>query len=95
MENQENVKKKRTWKPRPVMPKFMGVVTSWDKYKKYGFIRCYEDGESYFCHISQFKDDVPERGMVVEFAIYTNKETGKQCCSNCLVVEVPERHRRR
>lgn len=53
-----------------------------------------DDGESYFCHISQFRDDVPERGMVIEFALHTNKD-GKQCCSNCLVVEAPEKRRNR
>lgn len=85
----ENSKKK--WE-RP--PRYMGVIRSFNHDRGFGFVQSYEDGQSYFCHISQFKDDVPKRGMVVEFAIHTNKE-GKQCCSNCLVVEVPERHRRR
>lgn len=83
--------KKRTWKQRP---RYMGVVTSFNREKGYGFIQSDYDGESYFFHISQFVDDVPERGMVVNFMIYTNKETGKQYCSNCLVVEYPPDKRR-
>ena len=88
MEDNKNIKREK-------QPRYMGVIRSFNHDRGFGFVQSYEDGQSYFCHISQFVDDVPERGMVVEFAIYTNKETGKQCCSNCLVVEVPERHRRR
>lgn len=84
--------KKRTWKQRP---RYMGVVTSFNREKGYGFIQSDHDGESYFFHISQFVDDVPERGMVVEFSILENKKDGKKSCKNCLVVECPERRGRR
>lgn len=84
--------KKRTWKP---VPRYMGVVRSYNREKGFGFIESYEDGESYFYHDSQFVDDVPERGMVVEFALYENKKTGKLYCSNCLVVEYLERRKQR
>ena len=95
MENQENVKKKRTWKPRPVMPKFMGVVTSWDKYKKYGFIRCYEDGNSYFVHCTALKNDRELiRGSIVEFEIWTDEDDPEKKFANyVLVCEVPEERR--
>lgn len=89
----ENVKQNNKKWERP--QRYMGVIRSYNPEKGFGFIRCYDDGESYFFHVSQFVDDVPERGMVVEFQIHTNKETGKQCCSRCLVVEVPERRRTR
>lgn len=91
MENNNTENKKKKWE-RP--PRYMGVIRSFNLQRGFGFVQCYDDGESYFCHISQFKDDVPERGMVVEFALHTNKD-GKQCCSNCLVVEAPEKRRNR
>ena len=78
--------KKKTWKPRP---RYMGKIMSFNRNKGYGFIESDHDEESYFFHISQFVDDVPERGMIVNFMLNTNKETGKQYCSNCLVVEYP------
>jgi len=88
----EKQNKRKTWGP---VPRYMGVVTKYNSEEGYGFIQGYEDGGSYFYHVSQFVDDVPERGMVVEFALYENKKTGKLCCSNCLVVESPERRKRR
>lgn len=88
----EEQNRKKPWKPAP---RYMGVVMSYNKDKGFGFIQSYEDGESYFFHISQFVDDVPERGMVVEFSILENKKDGKKSCKNCLVVECPERRGRR
>ena len=84
--------KKKAWKPRQ---RYMGKIISFNSEKRYGFIQSDHDGESYFFHISQFVDDVPERGMIVNFMLYTNKETGKQYCSNCLVVEYPPDRGRR
>lgn len=78
--------KKKAWKPKP---HYMGKVKSFNRNKGYGFIEGDHDGEDYFFHMSQFVDDVPERGMVVDFILNTNKETGKQYCTNCLVVEYP------
>lgn len=83
---------KKKW-VRP--PRYMGIIRSFDYDLGYGFVKCYDDGNSYFCHITQFRDDVPEKGMVIEFAIHTNEETGKKCCSNCLVVEYPKEKKRR
>lgn len=45
-----SIQNKRKWKPRP---RHMGVVTGWDKERKFGFIRCHDDGKSYFAHCSQ------------------------------------------
>lgn len=86
--NKENKNKKSERSPR-----YMGVIRRFNMERGFGFVRCYDDGEDYFFHISQFKDDIPERGMVIEFVIHTNND-GKKCCSNCLVVEAPERKRR-
>lgn len=87
MEDNKNIKREK-------QPRYMGVIRSFNHDRGFGFVQSYDDGQSYFCHISQFVDDVPERGMVVEFGLHTNKE-GKQCCSRCLVVETPERRRNR
>lgn len=87
----EEQNKKKTWKPRS---RYMGRIMSFNRDKGYGFIVSDYDGESYFFHMSQFVDDVPERGMIVNFMINTNKETGKQYCTNCLVVEYPPDKRR-
>lgn len=92
MENQnQNIKKKKTWKPRP---RYMGVVTSWNRERKFGFIRCYEDGESYFAHCTQLTDDYELiRGSIVEFEIWQSKqEPDKYYAAKILVCEVPERY---
>lgn len=92
MDNQENVKKKKVWKPRQQMPKFMGTVTSWDRNRMFGFIRCYEDGNSYFVHRSGLKNDHElVKGSIVEFEIWTDKnDPEKQFAAMVLVCEVPE-----
>lgn len=87
MENSEMNKKK--WKPRP---RYMGKVIRWNKDRKFGFIRCFEDGESYFAHVSQLTDDYELiRGSIVEFEIWTNKqEPDIKYAAKILVCEVPE-----
>ena len=62
MENNKKKTKKKKWE-RP--PRYMGVIRRFNLQRGFGFVQCFEDGESYFCHISQFKDDIPERGMVI------------------------------
>lgn len=92
MENQEQkTKKKKAWKPKP---RYMGVVTNWDRERKYGFIRCYEDGQSYFAHCTQLTDDYElVNGSVVEFEIWQSKqEPDKYYAAKILVCEVPERY---
>lgn len=86
-----SIQNKRKWKPRP---RHMGVVTGWDKERKFGFIRCYDDGKSYFAHCSQLTDDYElVLGSIVEFEIWQNKqEPDKYYAAKILVCEVPERY---
>lgn len=87
-------KNKKKWQPRP---KYMGVVTGYDRQKKYGFIQCYEDGQSYFVHRTALKNDRELiKGSVVEFEIWTDEENpDKKFAAMVLVCEVPEeRHNR-
>lgn len=93
VQNQETTKKKKVWKPRP---RYMGVVTRWDKKRKFGFIRCYEDGETYFAHCTQLTDDYELiRDSVVEFEIWQSKqEPDKYYAAKILICEVPEQKRK-
>lgn len=66
--------------------RYMGQVEKWYKDKKYGFIRCFDDGEWYFVHIRQINGEHElVRGAVVEFGIKTNQSTGKQYAYNVLM----------
>lgn len=71
----------------------MGVVTSWNRTRKFGFIRCYEDGENYFAHCTQLTDDYElVKGSVVEFEIWQSKqEPDKYYAAKILICEVPEK----
>lgn len=91
---QETTKKKKVWKPRP---RYMGKVISWDNDRKFGFIECYEDGKSYFAHITQLTDDYELiRGSLVEFEIWQSKqEPDKYYAAKILICEVPEKNRKR
>ncbi|MEY8432942.1 cold shock domain-containing protein [Lachnospiraceae bacterium 48-42] len=90
----ETKKKKKTWKPRP---RYMGTVTKWFNDRKYGFIECFSDGESYFAHASQLTDDYElVRGSIVEFEIWHNKENPDNAyAAKILICEVPEKSRKR
>lgn len=92
MENQETTKKK--WKPRP---RYMGVVTGWNKNKGYGFILCYENEKTYFAHHSQLTDDYElVRGSIVEFEIWQSKQKPDEYyAAKILVCEVPESYEKR
>lgn len=87
MNNQNNTENK--WKPRP---RYMGVVSNWESNRKFGFIKCKEDGKSYFAHIGQLTDDYELiKGSIVEFEICTSKkEPDRQFAAKILVCEVPE-----
>ena len=86
-----NIQNKKKRKPKP---RYMGVVTGWDKDRKFGFIRCYEDGKSYFAHCSQLTDDYElVKGTIVEFEIWQSKqEPEKVYAAKILVCETPENH---
>lgn len=90
MENQDQeTKKKKVWKHRP---RYMGVVKSWNRERKYGFIRCFEDGETYFAHCTQLKDDYELiNDSIVEFEIWQSKqEPDKYYAAKILICEVPD-----
>lgn len=75
----------------------MGEVLNWNKDRKFGFVRCFEDGESYFVHVGQLRDDYELiRGSVIEFEIWTNKnDPVKKFAARVLVCELPEEKKRR
>jgi len=89
-QNQET-KRKKAWKPKP---RYMGVVIGWDRKRKFGFIRCYEDGKSYFAHCTQLTDDYElVKGSIVEFEIWQSKqEPDKYYAAKILVYEMPDRY---
>lgn len=91
MENPNQGTKKKTWKPRP---RYMGVVTSWNKNKRNGFIRCYEDDKSYFAHYKQLTDDYElVRGSIVEFEIWQSKQKPDEYyAAKILICEIPEKY---
>lgn len=89
MENQNQETKKKKWKPRP---RYMGVVTGWNKNKRHGSILCYENGKTYFAHHSQLTDDYElVRSSIVEFEIWQSKQKPDEYyAAKILVCEVPE-----
>ena len=38
----------KNYNKRPNKKNYMGYVTRWNK-RGYGFVRCYDDGEAYYC----------------------------------------------
>nr|DAP64452.1 MAG TPA: hypothetical protein [Caudoviricetes sp.] len=82
--------KDKKWKPRP---RYMGEVLNWNKDRKFGFVRCFEDGESYFVHVGQIGDEKELTcGSIIEFEIWTNKnEPDKKFAAKVLVCELPEK----
>jgi len=57
--------------------KKLGKIIKWIEEKGYGFIKEFETGNTYFCHISQIHDDRKNSEKVVAVDVY--------------VCEVPER----
>lgn len=92
-QNQETNKKKK-WKPRP---RYMGIVTRWNRDRKFGFIRCYEDGESYFVHAKHLTDDYElPIGSIVEFEIWQSKQKPDEYyAAKILICEVPQKYEKR
>ena len=76
-------------------PRYMGYINKWNYGNNFGFITCYEDGKSYYCNLKMVQDGVClERGTVVEFEIWHNREDEEQkFAAKVLVVEAPERKR--
>ncbi len=70
----------------------MGEVLNWNKNRNFGFVRCFEDGESYFVHVGQLRDDYELiRGSIIEFEIWTSKnEPIRNSLLKFLVCVLPE-----
>lgn len=67
--------------------KMWGVVIKYNKERGYGFIRSKVDGMNYFVHISQVKDEVLERGYIVEFSVGLNIKSKREEAKNIIVIE--------
>ena len=67
--------------------KMWGVVVKYNKERGYGFIRSKVDGIDYFVHISQVKDEVLERGYIVEFNVGLNIKSKREEAKNVIVIE--------
>lgn len=76
----------------PKRPKMMGKVTNYNQERGFGFVRCFEDGESYYINQKMIGDEgylIP--GSIIEFEIWNSKEDEtKKFAAKVLVVEVPE-----
>lgn len=73
-------------------PRVMGKVIKWNGTKGFGFIKCFEDGQSYFAHVSQCEDGRLFLGSIVEFGIGTDKQDpDKHFAMHVQTVEVPEK----
>lgn len=83
------MEEKKKWKPRP---KHMGYVAKWYGDKGYGFIRCYDDWTTYYCHANSIKNDERlVRGSIVEFEIIQDRnDPEKFFAYNVLICEVPD-----
>ncbi|MDF2844049.1 MAG: Cold-shock DNA-binding domain [Herbinix sp.] len=62
-----------------------GKVSKYFKDRNYGFIKG-DDGYTYFAHVSNIQDGILERGYIVDFQPFTDKN-GKQQAGNVIVVE--------
>ena len=72
--------------------RMMGKIYKYNKEKGFGFVRCFDDGKSYFFHAREFMDDTPENGMTIEFAVvkdFDRENNEREKCVDCLVVNYP------
>ena len=76
----------------PKRPKMMGKVTNYNQERGFGFVRCFEDGESYYINQKMVGDEgylIP--GSIIEFEIWTDENDPEKKFANfVLVCEVPE-----
>ena len=84
----ENIKKKHE------ALRYMGRVTNWNRERGFGFVRCFEDGESYYCNKKVINGEpYLIRNSIVDFCIgYSKDRQGNPTTYlyNVLVAEVPE-----
>lgn len=62
-----------------------GKVTKYFKDRNYGFIKG-DNGITYFAHVSNIQDGYLEKGYIVDFHSFTDKN-GKEQAGNVIVVE--------
>lgn len=65
----------------------LGRVTNYNKERGFGFIRSFENGETYFCHVSNIDDGTLERGYVVNFNPRIDAEKDRRYATNVQVVD--------
>lgn len=72
--------------------KKLGKIIKWIEEKGYGFIKEFETGNTYFCHISQIHDDKVIKESVVEFETENDRKNPEKVVAvDVYVCEVPER----
>lgn len=91
MDENNVTEKKKQYKSWTEFPRYMGQVKKWFPDRGFGFIKSWQDGENYFCHVSKCEDGELVVGSTVEFGLMQDKrDPEKQFCVHVLTVEVPE-----
>lgn len=84
-------------KKREQRPRYMGYVTMWNRERNYGFVHCYDDGQSYYVSGKVINEEpFLVKKTVVEFEIGHGEDRDGNPTSyalNLLVAEVPEERR--
>lgn len=65
----------------------LGRVTNYNKERGFGFIRSFDNGETYFCHVSNIDDGILERGYVVNFNPRIDDEKDRKYATKVQVVD--------
>lgn len=65
----------------------LGRVTNYNKDRGFGFIRSLDNGETYFCHVSNIDDGILYRGYIVNFNPRIDDEKDRQYATNVQVVD--------
>lgn len=92
----KNSKNKNNKKIYNVSERQMGKVLTWStngkgRIKEYGFIRSFNDGESYYCNLRGTGDEgelIPN--SIVEFEVWTKIDENSKFATKIIVVEVPD-----
>ena len=82
---------------RPNKKNYMGYVTRWNK-RGYGFVRCYDDGETYYCSKKVINGEPYLEGSIVNFQIGHGVDRDGEPMSyayNLLMVEEPEKKQKK
>lgn len=65
----------------------LGRVTKYNKDRGFGFIRSLDNGDTYFCHVSNIDDGILEREYVVNFNPKIDIEKDKRYATKVQVVD--------